>query len=473
MRDTSTNSFLSDRPREACGIFAVYGHEDAPKLTYFGLYALQHRGQESAGIVVSDGRQVMEHKAMGLVPDIFGEEILTKLKGNMALGHVRYSTTGSSLLVNAQPLRVQHLGKTLAIAHNGNLVNARQIRDALESQGSLFQTTTDSEVVLHLVARAMKKGLEEAMLDTMRQVKGAYSMVIMTQDTLIAMRDPHGFRPLCLGRLNSGYVVTSETCALDLVEAEFIRDIEPGEILIINEKGQRSIRPEKEGRKAQCIFELIYFARPDSMVFGENVYLFRKRQGGLLAEEFQVDADLVMPFPDSGNYAAIGYAQRSGTPLEMGVIRNHYVGRTFIQPSQSMRDFGVKVKLNPVKDLLKDRRIVIIEDSIIRGTTARTRIKTLRKIGAREVHLLVSCPPHRFPCHYGIDFSSRGELIAAQKSVEEIRDFIGLDSLGYLSMDNLVKATRIQKDDLCLACFDGNYPVPIDERFHKFCLEGS
>lgn len=473
MRDTSTNSFLSDRPREACGIFAVYGHEDAPKLTYFGLYALQHRGQESAGIVVSDGRQVMEHKAMGLVPDIFGEEILTKLKGNMALGHVRYSTTGSSLLVNAQPLRVQHLGKTLAIAHNGNLVNARQIRDALESQGSLFQTTTDSEVVLHLVARAMKKGLEEAMLDTMRQVKGAYSMVIMTQDTLIAMRDPHGFRPLCLGRLNSGYVVTSETCALDLVEAEFIRDIEPGEILIINEKGQHSIRPEKQGRKAQCIFELIYFARPDSMVFGENVYLFRKRQGGLLAEEFQVDADLVMPFPDSGNYAAIGYAQRSGTPLEMGVIRNHYVGRTFIQPSQSMRDFGVKVKLNPVKDLLKDRRIVIIEDSIIRGTTARTRIKTLRKIGAREVHLLVSCPPHRFPCHYGIDFSSRGELIAAQKSVEEIRDFIGLDSLGYLSMDNLVKATRIQKDDLCLACFDGNYPVPIDERFHKFCLEGS
>ena len=471
MRDTSTNSFLSDRPREACGIFAVYGHEDAPKLTYFGLYALQHRGQESAGIVVSDGRQVMEHKAMGLVPDIFGEEILTKLKGNMALGHVRYSTTGSSLLVNAQPLRVQHLGKTLAIAHNGNLVNARQIRDALESQGSLFQTTTDSEVVLHLAARAMKKGLEEAMLDTMRQVKGAYSMVIMTQDTLIAMRDPHGFRPLCLGRLNSGYVVTSETCALDLVEAEFIRDIEPGEILIINEKGQHSIRPEKQGRKAQCIFELIYFARPDSMVFGENVYLFRKRQGGLLAEEFQVDADLVMPFPDSGNYAAIGYAQRSGTPLEMGVIRNHYVGRTFIQPSQSMRDFGVKVKLNPVKDLLKDRRIVIIEDSIIRGTTARTRIKTLRKIGAREVHLLVSCPPHRFPCHYGIDFSSRGELIAAQKSVEEIRDFIGLDGLGYLSMDNLVKATHIQKGNLCLACFDGNYPVPIDEHFHKFCLE--
>jgi len=384
---------------------------------------------------------------------------------------VRYSTTGSSLLVNAQPFRVQHLGKTLAIAHNGNLVNARQIRDALESQGSLFQTTTDSEVVLHLAARAMKKGIEEAMVETMNQVKGAYSIVIMTQDTLIAMRDPHGFRPLCLGRLNSSYVVTSETCALDLVEAEFIRDIEPGEILIIDGKGLRSIRPEKAGRKAQCIFELIYFARPDSTVFGQNVYLFRKKQGELLAEEFKVDADLVMPFPDSGNYAAIGYAQKSHIPLEMGVIRNHYVGRTFIQPSQSMRDFSVKVKLNPVKELLKDRRIVVIEDSIIRGTTARTRIKTLRKIGAREVHLLVSCPPHRFPCHYGIDFSSRGELIAALKTVEEIRDFIDLDSLGYLSMDNLVKATCIPRSDLCFACFDGNYPVPIDESFHKFCLE--
>jgi len=468
---TSDQNFLPDRPKEACGIFAVYGHEDAPKLTYFGLYALQHRGQESAGIVVSDGRHVMEYKAMGLVPDIFREAILTKLKGHISLGHVRYSTTGSSLLVNAQPFRVQHLGKTLAIAHNGNLVNARRIRDDLESDGSLFQTTTDSEVVLHLAARAMKKGLEEAMIDTMRQVKGAYSMVIMTQDTLIAMRDPHGFRPLCLGRLNSGYVVTSETCALDLVEAEFIRDIEPGEILIIDAGGLRSIRPDKAGPKAQCIFELIYFARPDSTVFGQNVYLFRKKQGELLAEEFKVDADLVMPFPDSGNYAAIGYAHKSGIPLEMGVIRNHYVGRTFIQPSQSMRDFSVKVKLNPVKDLLKDRRIVVIEDSIIRGTTARTRITALRKIGAREVHLLVSCPPHRFPCHYGIDFSSRGELIAALKPVDEIRDFIGLDGLGYLSMENLVRATSIPRSDLCFACFDGNYPVPIDESFHKLCLE--
>jgi amidophosphoribosyltransferase len=389
----------------------------------------------------------------------------------MALGHVRYSTTGSSLLVNAQPLKIHHLGKTLAIAHNGNLVNARQIRGQMEDEGSIFQTTTDSEVVLHLIARAMKKGLERAMLETMSQVKGAYSMVIMTEDSLLAFRDPHGFRPLCLGRLNSGYVLTSETCALDLVEAEYVREVEPGEILIINSQGIQSIRCEKASRKAQCVFELIYFSRPDSTVFGQNVYLFRKKQGQLLAEEFPVKADFVMPFPDSGNYAAIGYAQASGIPLEMGVIRNHYVGRTFIQPSQSMRDFGVKVKLNPVKELLKNRRVVIIEDSIIRGTTAKTRIKTLRTIGAKEIHLLVSCPPHRFPCFYGIDFSTRGELIAARKTVEEIRDYIGLDSLGYLSMDNLVRATHIPREDLCFACFDGKYPVPIDETFSKFCLE--
>jgi amidophosphoribosyltransferase len=465
------NRQCSCRPREECGIFAVYGHEEASKLTYFGLYALQHRGQESAGIVVSDGQRVVEHKAMGLVPDIFKEEVLERLKGHMALGHVRYSTTGSSLLVNAQPFRIRHAGKTLAIAHNGNLVNARQIRAHLENQGSIFQTTSDSEVVLHLAAKAMRKGVEEAMVQAMGQVKGAYSMVIMTEDSLIALRDPHGFRPLCLGRLDSGYIITSETCALDLVEATYMREVEPGEILIINREGLKSIRPEKSSRKAQCIFELIYFARPDSNVFGQNVYLFRKRQGKLLSEEFPVEADLVMPFPDSGNYAAIGYAQASGLPLEMGVIRNHYVGRTFIQPSQGMRDFGVKVKLNPVKEVLKDKRVLIIEDSIIRGTTARTRIKTLRKVGAREIHMLVSCPPHRFPCYYGIDFSTRGELIAAQKSVEETRDFIGLNSLGYLGIDKLVQATEIPREHLCLACFDGKYPVPIDASFHKLCLE--
>jgi amidophosphoribosyltransferase len=462
---------LPDRPRDECGLFGVYHHEDAAKLTYFGLYALQHRGQESAGIVASDGKTVCGHKAMGLVPDIFNEQILDGLQGDIALGHVRYSTTGSSLLTNAQPFKIQYAGKSLAIAHNGNLVNARRIRDELENEGSIFQTTMDSEVVLHLFAKSMKKGLEQAVIRTMEAIKGAYSMIIMTEDTLIAIRDPNGFRPLCLGRLNSGYVIASETCAFDLVEAKFEREVEPGEILIINQDGLKSIRLEEASRKAHCIFELIYFARPDSNLFGQNVYLFRKKQGELMAEEFPVQADLVMPFPDSGNYAALGFAQASGIPLEMGVIRNHYVGRTFIQPSQTMRDFGVKVKLNPVKELLKDKRVLIIEDSIIRGTTSRTRIKTLRSIGAKEVHMLVSCPPHRFPCHYGIDFSTKGELIAAQKTVDEIRDFIGLDSLGYLSIDRLVQATHIPRKDLCLACFDGEYPVPVEEGVTKYCLE--
>ncbi|MBN1847118.1 MAG: amidophosphoribosyltransferase [Deltaproteobacteria bacterium] len=459
------------RPRDECGLFGVYHHEDAAKLTYFGLYALQHRGQESAGIVASDGKTVCGHKAMGLVPDIFNEQILDSLKGNIALGHVRYSTTGSSLLTNAQPFKVQYAGKSLAIAHNGNLVNARRIRDELENEGSIFQTTMDSEVVLHLFAKGMRNGIEQAIVRTMEKIKGAYSMIIMTEDTIIAIRDPNGFRPLCLGRLNSGYVIASETCAFDLVEARFEREVEPGEILIINQDGLRSIRPKEETRKSHCIFELIYFARPDSNLFGQNVYLFRKKQGVLMAADFPIQADLVMPFPDSGNYAAIGFSQASGIPLEMGVIRNHYVGRTFIQPSQTMRDFGVKVKLNPVKELLKDKKVLIIEDSIIRGTTSRTRIKTLRKIGAKEVHMLVSCPPHKFPCHYGIDFSTKGELIAAQKTVDEIRDFIGLDSLGYLSIDHLVQATHIPRKDLCLACFDGEYPVPIEEGASKYCLE--
>ena len=471
LESQNSNFLLPDRPRDECGIFAVYGHDDAAKLAYFGIYALQHRGQESAGIVTSDGETVIEHKAMGLVPEVFDEKILDKLEGHMALGHIRYSTTGSSLPVNAQPLRIQYSGKSLSIAHNGNLVNAHIIRSDMEKMGSIFQTSLDSEVVLHLLARNLKSGMEKAMAKTMAQVKGAYSLVIMTEDTMIAARAPNGFRPLCLGKLNSGYVIASETCALDLVEAEYIRDVAPGEILIINQNGVRRISAGIEFRKSQCIFELIYFARPDSNVFGQSVYLFRKRQGELLAEEFPIDIDLVMPFPDSGNYAAIGYTHASGIPLEMGVIRNHYIGRTFIQPSQSMRDFGVKVKLNPVKELLKRKRVLIIEDSIIRGTTARSRIKTLRKIGAHEVHMLVSCPPHRFPCHYGIDFSTRGELIGSKKSVEEIRDFIGLDSLGYLSINNLVKATNILREELCLACFDGEYPVPIGAGVNKHCLE--
>jgi amidophosphoribosyltransferase len=469
--DKSENIIIPEHPMEECGIFAVYNHEEAAKVTYFGLYAMQHRGQESAGILVSNGKRVIEHKAMGLVHDIFDEKILERLAGNIALGHVRYSTTGSSLLMNAQPLKIQYAGKSIAIAHNGNLVNARAIKKTMEDKGSIFQTTMDSEIVLHLTAKEIKNGLEQAIISTMNTIRGAYSMIIMTEDTLIAMRDPNGFRPLCLGRLDSGYVIASETCSFDLVDAEFLREIEPGEILIINSNGLRSIKLDKPQRNAHCIFELIYFARPDSVVFGQNVYLFRKRQGEFLAQEFAVDADLVMPFPDSGNYAAIGFAQESAIPFEMGVIRNHYVGRTFIQPSQNMRDFGVKVKLNPVRDLLKGKKVLIIEDSIIRGTTSRSRIKTLREIGAKEVHMLVSCPPHRFPCYYGIDFSNKGELIAAQKTVDQIKDYIGLDSLGYLSIDNLVRAANIPKGDLCLACFDGNYPVPILEGVGKHSLE--
>ena len=463
----------STHPKEKCGIFAVYNHPEAAKLTYFGLYALQHRGQESAGIVSSDGTHMFEYKAMGLVHDVFNEDILIRLKGNIALGHVRYSTTGSSLITNAQPFKVQYSGKSIAIAHNGNLVNAMKLRSELEKRGSIFQTTMDSEIILHLMAKEFHSGLENAILNVMKRIKGAYSLVIMTEDSLIAVRDPNGFRPLCLGKIDSGYVIASETCAFDLVEADYIRDIKPGEILVIDKNGMRSISSGISKRISQCIFELIYFARPDSLVFGENVYMFRKRQGILLAKEFPIEADLVMPFPDSGNYAAIGYAQESGIPFEMGMIRNHYVGRTFIQPSQGMRDFGVRVKLNPVKELLMGKRVIIIEDSIIRGTTARTRVNALRKIGAKEVHMLVSCPPHRFPCVYGIDFSTRGELIASSKSVEEVKRFLGLDSLGYLPIESLVKATTIPKDKLCLACFTGDYPVSIEDKFDKYCFEVS
>ena len=464
-------SECDDTPRDECGIFAVYGNLNAANLTYFGLYALQHRGQESAGIISFDGKHIFEHKAMGLVPDVFTEPILAKLKGHMAIGHVRYSTVGSSLLINAQPFRANIAGQNISLAHNGNIINSHIIRKNLEDSGSIFQTTMDSEVVLHLIARNIKNGIENAVIEAMKSIKGAYSMSIMTKDSIVAFRDPNGFRPLSIGKLDNAYIISSETCAFDLVGAEFIRDIQPGEICIIDNNGIRSIDSGLRSRKSQCIFELIYFARPDSTVYGQNVYLFRKKQGQLLAKNFKPDVDLVMPFPDSGSYAAIGYAQESGIPFEMGVIRNHYVGRTFIQPSQRMRDFGVKVKLNPVKPLLKNKRILIVEDSIVRGTTAKTRVAALQDTGAKEIHMAVACPPHRFPCHYGIDFNNKGELIAASKSQQEICDFIGLKSLAYLTIDDLVEATCIPRDHLCFACFDGNYPVPVDNGFTKTCME--
>jgi len=458
-------------PREACGVFGVFGHKNAARLTYFGLYALQHRGQESAGIVSSTGKSIYEHKGMGLVPETFTESILSKLHGHIATGHVRYSTTGSSVAKNAQPFVVSHAGKAIAIAHNGNLTNAREIRNELENHGSIFQTTMDSEIIVHLLTQNIQRGIEEAVVKAASRIEGAYSCVLMTEDKLIAFRDPNGFRPLCLGLLDEGYIVASETCALDLIEAQYIRDIDPGEILIIDKDKLKSIKPFPERRKTFCIFEYIYFARPDSNIFGQNVYAVRKRLGKRLAKEYPIEADFAMPFPDSGNYAAIGFCQESGIPLEMGVIRNHYVGRTFIEPTQSMRDFGVKVKLNPVREILNQKRVVIVEDSIIRGTTSKMRIKTLREAGAWEIHMLVSCPPHRYPCYYGIDFSTKGELIGSQRSVEETKNFIGLDSLCYLSLPGMLEATGLGEDSFCLACFNGKYPIQPKEGISKLSLE--
>ena len=461
--------------KEECGIFGIFGHEDAAKLSYFGLYALQHRGQESAGIAVSDGTRITTHKSMGLVHEIFNEEILKSLRGYLAIGHVRYSTTGSSLAANAQPFVVFHGNNHYAIGHNGNLVNAIELRRELEKKGAIFRSTMDTEIFMHLLARNLELGIEQALVAALKRVQGAYSLVMSTRDMLIGVRDPNGFRPLCLGEMEDGaYVLASETCALDLVEATYIRDIEPGEILIIDDDGLRSIFPFPKVRPSHCIFEFIYFARPDSNIFNQNVYMFRKRLGALLAKENPtVCADMMMPFPDSGNYAAIGFAQANNIPLEMGVIRNHYVGRTFIQPSQVMRDFQVRVKLNPVRELLKDKSVLLVEDSIIRGTTTRTRIDSLRQGGAKEVHMLVSCPPHRYPCPYGIDFSTKGELIAASHTVEEIRNFIGLDSLNYLSVEGLLEAAGAVSNDhpYCLACFNGDYPVQFGEEVAKLCFE--
>ena len=470
-------SSFDEKPREACGIFGIYDHPEAAALTYFGLYALQHRGQESAGIAVAkEDMQIVEHKGMGLVSDVFDMDHLAQLDGGSAIGHVRYSTTGSSILTNAQPFLVRHRKKSYAVAHNGNITNAHILKNELEQAGSIFQSTMDSEIFLHLFVKNLKSGFEQAIVDTVSRLEGAFSFIMLTsKGEIIGVKDPHGFRPLCLGKLNGNYVLASETCAFDLVEAEFIREINPGEIVIISEDGIKSIQTAAAADRAFCIFEFIYFARPDSTIYGQNVYQTRKAHGRRLAREAPVDADLVMPFPDSGTYAALGYHEESGIPFEMGMIRNHYVGRTFIQPTQSMRDFGVRIKLNPVKELLKGKDLIIIEDSIIRGTTIKTRVKSLRKLGVRRVHMRVAGPPHRFPCHYGIDFSTRGELIAARKSVEELKDYLGLDSLHYLSIKGLLQSTGIDNPEqhFCKACFDGCYPVSFDELISKDCLEAT
>jgi amidophosphoribosyltransferase len=465
-----------DKPRESCGIFGICDHPEAAPVTYFGLYALQHRGQESAGIATIRGDTIVEHKGMGLVSDVFDMNHLKLLEGRSAVGHVRYSTTGSSVLTNAQPFLVRHRKKSYAVAHNGNIVNAHTLKDELEESGSIFQTTMDSEIFLHLFVKNLEHGFEQALVKSVSRLQGAFSFVMLTsRGEIIGIKDPYGFRPLCLGKLNGNYVLASETCAFDLVEAEFVRELDPGEIVIIGPDSIKSIKTSPASRRAFCIFEFIYFARPDSTFYGQNVYLTRKAHGRRLAQEAPVRADFVMPFPDSGTYAALGYSEASGIPFEMGMIRNHYVGRTFIQPTQSMRDFGVRIKLNPVKKLLRGKDIIIIEDSIIRGTTVRTRVKALRELGVRKVHMRVSGPPHRFPCHYGIDFSTRGELIATRKTVEELRDFLGLDSLYYLSIDGLLNATEFKspENNFCKACFDGSYPVEFDRQLSKDCLESN
>ncbi len=463
-----------EKPRESCGLFGIHGHPEASKLSYFGLYALQHRGQESAGIAVAREKSIVTHTGMGLVPDVFDMPLLEELKGGSAIGHVRYSTTGSSILSNAQPFVVHHRKKSYAVAHNGNIVNAYELKNDLEEAGSIFQTTMDSEIFLHLFVKSLKLGFEDALIESVSRLKGAFSIIMLTnKGEVIGIKDPNGFRPLCLGRLDGNYVLASETCALDLVQAEFVRELDPGEVIIIGANGIKSLKSPVKPKRAFCIFEFIYFARPDSTIFGQNVYLTRKAHGRRLAQESPVDADLVMPFPDSGTYAALGFSEESGIPFEIGMIRNHYVGRTFIQPTQSMRDFGVKVKLNPVKELLRGKDIIIIEDSIIRGTTVKTRVKTLRELGVKRVHMRVSGPPHRFPCHYGIDFSTKGELIAASQTVEELSDFLGLDTLHYLTLEGLLTSTGIvdPENHFCKACFDGVYPVEFDDTLSKDCLE--
>jgi len=448
-----------DRFHDQCGVFGIFGHPEAANLTYLGLHALQHRGQESAGIVSSDGTRLYAERGMGQVAKVFSKSHLERLAGTMAIGHVRYSPAGESKLVNAQPLRIESARGEMAIAHNGNLVNAPVVRSELERSGSIFQTTSDTEVILHLIARSPQEDLESAIVDALKQVEGAYSLVFLLPGRIIAVRDPRGFRPLSLGRIGTATLVSSESCAFDLIDADFIRDVDPGEMLVITEEGVASYRPFPAVKIAPCIFEYVYFSRPDSVVYGRSVNVVRKRLGRELAREAPAVADLIVPVPDSGVSAALGYAEESGIPFEFGLVRNHYVGRTFIEPRQSIRHFGVRLKLNPVRSLIEGKRIVLVDDSIVRGTTSRKIVSMVRAAGAREVHLRISCPPTTGPCHYGIDTPRRSELIASDHSVEEIRKYIQADSLGYLSREGMYRAVGDMKAEFCDACYTGNYPV--------------
>jgi amidophosphoribosyltransferase len=443
---------------DECGIVGVYGHPEAANLTYLGLYALQHRGQESAGIVSSDGKGIYCHKEMGLVAEIFDQDILKRLPGGNAIGHVRYSTAGGSHLKNAQPFVFDYSRGGIAIAHNGNLINAQLLRDQLEREGAIFQSTMDTEVIIHLFARATNGSTVERIIAALQEVKGSYSLLFLNEKELIAVRDPYGFRPLVLGRIREGYAVASETCAFDLIGAEFIREVEPGEVVLINEEGIHSFHPFPRVNHQFCIFEFIYFARPDSQIFGRNVYQVRRELGVQLAREHPVDADVVIATPDSGIPAALGYAHESGIPLELGIIRNHYVGRTFIEPRDAIRHFGVKIKLNAVKEALTDKRVVVLDDSIVRGTTAQKNMRMIKNAGAREVHARISCPPIIGSCFYGIDTPTREELIASSHSLDEVRRFIEVDSLGYLSLEGLKRCVAPHEDEFCYACFNCEYP---------------
>jgi amidophosphoribosyltransferase len=455
-----------DRFKDECGVFGIYGHPEASNLTYLGLYALQHRGQESAGIATADGTMIRVSRAMGHVSDAFDAGALDALPGHIAIGHTRYSTAGESRLQNAQPILIDCAHGQIAVAHNGNLVNARELRDQLVRDGSIFQTSSDTEVILHLYARSREASVEDALIESISQVTGAYSFVLLTKDRLIAARDPHGFRPLALGRLDDAYIVCSETCALDLIGATYLRDVEPGEVLVISEGGLRSLKPFPPAPLAHCVFEHVYFARPDSYVFGKSVNEVRTELGRMLARESAVDADVVSPIPDSGVCAATGYAAASGVPMEMGLIRNHYVGRTFIQPQQAIRHFSVRIKLNPVRSVLEGRRVVLVDDSIVRGTTSRKIVRMVRAAGAKAVHLRISCPPTISPCFYGVDTPDRSELIAAKHSLEEIRAFVEADSLAYLSLEGLMRAVGSGSGSYCSSCYTGIYPIafPRDEQ---------
>jgi len=459
-----------DKFREECGVVAIHAHPEAEKLAYLGLHALQHRGQESAGIVSSDGEHLRSHRAMGLVADIFTEDVLRPLRGILAIGHTRYSTAGDSALLNAQPILVQSNKGAIAIAHNGNLVNAAAIRAKLEGQGSIFQTNSDTEVLVHLIALSRELTLPDAIADALCRVEGAFSLVVISRDRIFAVRDPRGFRPLAMGRIpaltgekKDTVVFASETCAFDLLGATYERDVKPGELVIVGPEGISSRFYAPSPGMSSCIFEHVYFSRPDSTVFGRSVDQSRDGMGRQLAREAPVDADIVVPIPDSGNTAAIGYAAESGIPFRLGLIRNHYIGRTFIEPQQSVRDFGVKLKLNPVQSMIEGKRVILVDDSLVRGTTSRKIVRMIRHAGAREVHMRISCPPTISPCFYGVDTPSKQELIASNKSIEEIRKFIDADSLAYLSLEGLKKACADgEKTTYCSACYTGKYPTKID-----------